>query len=63
MQPLTVPRGFRLQADVGTQCHDDGRVVVGYANGCEGGCPADVSQAAKSNAAWGTIAVPLIELG
>jgi len=28
-QPVTVPLGFRLQPDVGTQCHDGGRVVVG----------------------------------
>ena len=35
----------------------DGHVVVGYAEGCEGGCPADVSQVAKSTNAWGVIAV------
>jgi len=38
---------------------NDGRVVVGYANGCAGGCPADVSQVAKSNQAWGTLAIQI----
>ena len=35
----------------------DGRVVVGYAEGCKGGCPADPAQVAKSVDAWGVVAV------
>ena len=35
----------------------DGRVVIGYANGCDGGCPADPAQVAKSVNAWGVVAV------
>lgn len=34
----------------------DGRVVVGFAEGCQGGCPADPSQVAKSIDAWGAVA-------
>jgi hypothetical protein len=35
----------------------DGRVVVGYDNGCSGGCPVDPSQAAQSVYSWGAVAI------
>lgn len=37
----------------------DGRLVVGYDNGCQGGCPSDVTQQAKSVGSWGIIAVQI----
>ena len=57
--------------DVGTRClsgrnlldfmdasfTSDGRLVVGYANGCAGGCPADPAAVAQSVNAWGVVAV------
>ena len=41
----------------------DGRVVVGYDNGCDGGCPVDVSHVAESTHAWGVIAIQTGGLG
>ena len=36
----------------------DGRIVIGYANGCHpDGCPADPAQVAQSVNAWGVVAV------
>ena len=35
----------------------DGHVVIGYAEGCQNGCPADVSHVGESTHAWGVIAV------
>jgi hypothetical protein len=35
----------------------EGQVIIGYAEGCQGGCPADVSRVAESTHAWGAIAL------
>ena len=35
----------------------DGRLVVGYANGCSGGCPANPTRVAESVGSWGVVAV------
>jgi hypothetical protein len=65
------PVQLGLICDTGTRCINgrnlldfmdagvtrDGHVIIGYANGCEGGCPADPTQVAQSTHAWGVVAL------